>query len=704
MIANLPVQISAEHLSRQAVVYVRQSSPSQVREHQESTRVQRDLRERAIAFGWRHPVVIDRDLGISAAGYSDRPGFQQLLGLVATRKVGLILCIDASRLSRNSKDWAQLFELCAHFGTLIGDFDQVYDLAQPNDRLIMGIKGTMSEIELTILRRRMQSGKESKAARGELRTNLPAGYVYDDSEIVFDPDQRVQSAIRLMFEQFDQSTSVRQLSMWYKDNKVAFPVKGVGRDAPTTWQIPTSKTLSKLLKHAIYAGTYSHGRRTTVVEYVDGKLVKRETEPCPVEEARHCIHSHHPAYISWKRFLANRAKIGKNHVRWAMQQNPGAAREGLALLSGLLRCGQCGGKIYVSYKPKSAFYYCDGGHEKGSKRCVCFGAHQIDQRVTEELCRALQPLAVDAALVAARDVERHESERMENARLEVEAAQYAADRAFQQFEQCDPRNRLVADTLEKRLDDRLGDLQRSKQRLENSNAEARRLTDEQERQLRELAEDFPAVWNHPKAEAKLRKRIIRASIREIMVKALDETNELQVTVHWQGGAHTRFDIQRRARAGSTMSNSSLEELVRKLAPTLADGETARTLNMKKLTTPGGLRWTQDRVKEYRRLHRIRLEDTNTDDTMTMNQAIEYLGVGHNGILALVRRGAIHKNQITEFAPWRVSRAELDSEPVQRLLATLKKIGRLPKGGWPENQPRLFDAGKGLASEMERGAS
>ncbi|MBK8979473.1 MAG: recombinase family protein [Planctomycetes bacterium] len=701
---SAPAPIRDEHRARKAVVYVRQSSPSQVRISGESARLQRDLQQRAIAIGWSQPLVIDEDLGVSAAGYAERPGFQRLLSMVAMREVGIVLCIDASRLSRNSKDWAHLFELCAYFGTLIADLDQVYDLTAPNDRLVMGIKGTMSELELTILRRRLQGGLESKAARGELRINLPAGYVYDGDDIVMDPDQRVQAAIRLMFDQFDRSSSIRQLAMWYRDQDIAFPVKPMRRSASTQWKIPTSKTLRKLLKHPIYAGCYVYGRRATVVDFVDGRLVKRETEPRPVDQSKVCLHDHHAAYITWDRLLANLRKIGKNHVRWAMQQSPGVAREGLALLSGLLRCGQCGGKIYVGYKPRNAIYFCDGGHEKGSKRCLAFGSQRIDQRVVEELCRAVEPLAVEAALLAARDVEQQLAERGRHAELELEAARYAADRAFAQYDQCDPQNRLVADTLERRWNERLAEVRRAEERLETCRAEVSKLSMDQERQLRELASDFPTLWKHPAADARLRKNVLRAAIREVLVRSSGDGQEPEVTVHWQGGAHTRFTVQRRTRGSSGQSNSSLEALVRTLAETLSDAEMARVLNMRRTTTPGGLRWTRDRVRDYRRLHHIRLEPGRTEGVLTMSQAMRYLGVGHSGIVTLAERGIIDRNQASRFAPWRVSRAQLESERVQRVLGILKATGRLPRGGWPENQRGLFDADTRLTSENESGAS
>ena len=242
MTLDFDQRITPAHLSRSAIVYVRQSSTVQVVENVESTRVQLNLRETAINLGWRDPVVIDDDLGISAGGYAERPGFQELLARVAMKQVGLILCVEASRLSRNSKDWAQLFELCGYFQTLIGDLDQVYDLSRSNDKLVLGIKGTVSEMELTILRTRLRSGIESKAARGELRTLLPTGYVHDAlGNIDFDPNKRVQNALRMLFDQLDRSTSVRQLAMWYRDTKTQFPVKQLRKPQKTVWSIPAAE-------------------------------------------------------------------------------------------------------------------------------------------------------------------------------------------------------------------------------------------------------------------------------------------------------------------------------------------------------------------------------------------------------------------------------------------------------------------------------
>ena len=544
-------RVTAVHRAKDALIYVRQSTPEQVYSNTESTRIQIGLREKAVALGWAHPVLVDDDLGISASGYSDRPGFQQLLTRVSMDNVGIILCVDASRLSRNSKDWAHLFELCGFFSVLIADQDQVYDLSQPNDRLIIGIKGTVSEMELTILRNRLRSGAEAKAARGELRCNLPAGYVYDSSDkITLDPDKRVQKAISQMFDQFDCFNSVRQLAMWYRDTKTLFPVKKMCKKPRTSWEVPTAKTFKKLLVHPIYSGAYVYGRRVSRVDYVDGKLVKRQAECLPLDQCRVCIRDHHPAYITWERLVANDAKIAENRPRWNMLENRGAIRDGLALLAGLLRCGQCGGRINVNYKKSSALYYCDGGHTKGSRRCLSLGSHLIDRAVSREMLRAIEPLSVDVAIAAAKELNQERLREIEAAELQVQAARYEADRAFEQFDLVDPKNRLVADTLEERLNDKLSDLHRAKQRRESVKSAGSDLTKEREERLHKLAKDFPKVWNHPNADGTLKKRLIRTAIREVLVIVDEEQSQIQITIHWQGGVHTRFHVKKRAAPGA----------------------------------------------------------------------------------------------------------------------------------------------------------
>jgi DNA invertase Pin-like site-specific DNA recombinase len=664
----------------------------------ESTRVQLNLREKAIALGWRDPGVIDDDLGLSAGGFAERPGFQELLARVTMRKVGIILCVDASRLSRNSKDWAQLFELCGYFNTLIADLEQIYDLSRSNDKLIMGIKGTVSEMELSILRTRLRSGIEAKAARGELKTLVPVGYTHDLSKnIVKDPDQRIQGALTLLFDQFDRFTSVRQLAMWYHDTKTLFPIKKISKKAPILWEIPTRSTLYHILTHPIYAGAYVWGRRYTRVEYVEGRLVKRVHNQRGVDQYRVCIRDHHPAYISWKRLMENVAKITENRPRWNMQQNTGAIKEGFALLSGLLRCGHCGGKIYVRYKAhrseaEGAMYFCNRISDSRSKSCISFGSKLIDRRVGEELCKALGPLSIKASIAAMELKEKQRTQEIDNARKQVEATEYESDRAFEQYNLCDPKNRLVASTLEGRLNERLRELHQAKENLEKVSEAAKALTKEQRQRLKDLAQDFPSVWNHPEVDLKLKKRLLRTAIHEILIKGDLENQRLEVTIHWQGGVHTRIYVKKRATPIGNKVDPSLVDLVRKISSELKDEEIARILNMKNIKTTRGMRWTQDRVEAFRHRHHIRATRYTPDpDILTMKEATAYLNISRNGLLGLVKMGAVSKNQITEFAPWKVSKAELDSDYVQGLVQTLKETGRLPKGGCPKDLKGLFDS-------------
>jgi DNA invertase Pin-like site-specific DNA recombinase len=685
-------RILPQHLARHALVHVRQSSPSQVRINVESTRVQLGLREKALALGWKSPIVIDDDLGISAGGFADRPGFQKMLAQIALREVGIILCVDASRLSRNSKDWANLFELCGFFHTLIADLDQVYDLAHPNDRLVLGIKGTVSELELSILRTRLKMGSEAEAARGELKFILPPGYAHDHADrIVKDPDLRVRNAINLLFDQFDRFSSLRQLALWYRDSATPFPIRKVRKLRTIAWEIPKCSTLYKLLRHPIYAGVYAYGRRNERVEYVDGKLVKRLGNYLDPAEWRVCLRDHHPAYISWERFVANTARLVESRPKWELRVNRGAVRQGSALLAGLLRCGHCGRNPAVSYKQDFALYRCTRESRVVDVRCaLSFGSKLVDLRVGQELCRALSPLGVQAAKLAL-DRNRAEQDQLAKAaRLAVEAAQYEVDRAFEQFDLVDPKNRLVAGSLEERLNLRLADLQVAKETLASRVATEQPLSDLQRRRLDDLARDFAALWNHPGADVTLEKRLLRAAIHEIIVSHEPQEQRLEMVIHWKGGVHTRVYVAKRATPRGSKADPGLIETVRTLA-SLPDADIARILNMKENPTPRGLRWTMDRVKAFRGQHHIRLAVPDDGDAfLTGQQAAEILGISRHGIEALFRVGLLHNEQTIDFAPWRIPRAELDSDPVRRAVRAMKAHRTLPKNwGCPRDQPELF---------------
>jgi DNA invertase Pin-like site-specific DNA recombinase len=696
-------RIAKRHLERNAIVYVRQSDSYQVRENAESTLLQRSLREKAIEMGWAMPRLVEDDLGITASGFADRPGFRWMLEQVTQRKVGIIFCIEASRLSRNSSDWAQLFELCGYFDTLVADTQQVYDVSIPNDRLVLQIRGTVAEVELSSLRIRLRAGIEAKAARGELKILLPPGYVYDaNDQIAIDPDERVQQAIRSMFEQFAHATSVRQLALAYRDTQTLFPIRKPRQRDRLQWGLPNRAMLHKLLSHPIYAGVYARGRTRSYVDFAEGKLVKRTKRILSPDEWRVCIRDHHEAYISWQQYQDNQGKLAEARPRWTMDENRCAVREGRALLAGLVRCGQCGRKLRVIYNRKSsAMYFCDGAGPRGARTCLSFGAKYVDREVGDELCRAMEPLAIEAAKRAF-ELEREERDQaVEHARLRIEAAQYAADRAFEQYDLADPKNRLVVDNLEKRLNAKLVEVRLAQDALERRLDRDPPLTKKQCEELCRLSLEFPRLWNHPDTPTTLRKQLLRAAIREVIVKR--EGSKLAFTIHWAGDTCTQLAVNKRATPVGSKTDASLTELVQKLAAaSLDDAEIARILNMKKTTTPRDLRWTKDRVKSFRSRNRIRTgPKPDPSDVLTGQQARDYLGVGYHGLTALVARGAIHTNQVTDFAPWRISRAELDSDYVQYLVAVLKRTGKLPpEEGSPQLQAELFTE---KSTETRKGA-
>lgn len=687
-------RIAKRHLDRSAIVYVRQSDPQQVREHTESTRLQRGLREKALSMGWIKPKVIEDDLGITASGFAERPGFQWMPTQVTLRQVGIILCIDASRLSRNSRDWAHLFEMCGYFDTLVADLQQVYDISIPNDRLVLQIKGTMAELELSNITTRLRAGTESKAARGELKMRLPPGYVYDgDDRIVIDPDARVQQAVRAMFEQFSQCTSVRQLALRYRDAHTVFPCRRPGGAHELVWELPKSAMLHALISHPIFAGVYAYGRTQSYVDCVESKLVKRTKRVSSPEEWKVCIMEHHEAYITWEQYEQNQARLAEVRPRWSMDDNRGPIRDGHALLAGLVRCGQCGRKLRVSYNAKSsAMYYCDGTGERNRRRCLSFGAKAVDDAVGEQLCRVVEPLALEAAEEAFALDQQAQERALEQGQLRIQAAQYAADRAFEQYDLADPKNRLVVDTLEQRLNAKLKELHLARQDLEDARASIAPLTPEQRSELEALSRDFPRLWSHPETSPSLKKQLLRVAIREVVVTHDRDHQRLEFTIHWEGDVCTCLTVKKRKTPVGSKAATSLVKTIKELSRSLDDGQIARILNMKKILTPRELRWTQDRVKQFRSHHKIRQGRGAADEDrfVTCQQAREYLGVGYNTLLVLIQRGVLHNHQVTDFAPWRIPREELDSEEVQGLVRILKSTGRLPKGGYPRNQAWLFD--------------
>src|SRR3989475_2614223 len=437
-------KVTAQHLGRKAVVYLRQSSPRQVQENLQSQRLQYALRDRAITLGFGEVEIIDDDLGTSAAlGAKVRKGFTQLLGSVALGEVGMVLSIEVARLSRTDKDWCHLLELCQVFGTLIADADQIYDLATMDDQLVLGIKGTLSVVELKVLKSRLLRGQEEKARRGELFRMVAPGYRCEDGDrIVKDPDLRVQTAIQLVFTKFRETWSGRQTHLWFIANQVSLPVNRCSNGKVSIeWQLPTLTFIGSILKNPIYAGDYVYGQRQTKLVGSGGRMVKRTAPVLPPEECRVFIRDHHEGYIGWEEFEENRGRLRSNALGFGSDESVAVIRQGHGLLSGLLRCGRCGRKLQVRYWGKSgtaARYVCRGDFSAGGQYCLGFGGASIDKQISEQVLETISPLTLEASLQAAQAYEAAQCETTHALRLQMQQVEYEAARAFEQYDQADP--------------------------------------------------------------------------------------------------------------------------------------------------------------------------------------------------------------------------------------------------------------------------
>src|SRR6267154_1055559 len=455
-------KIKPEHLARKAIVYLRQSSEKQVRQNTESQRLQYDMAERIRGLGWQEVEVISSDLGTSAAiGAVYREGFERVLSSVALGEVRIVVSREVSRLSRTDKDWCRLVEVCQIFGTLIGDEQQVYDLNYLDDQLVLGIKGTLSVVELKVLRQRLQAGQESKARRGELFKRLPVGYVLDAmGKVVFHPDQRVCGAIQLVFE-------------WFREHDVELPANPI-QGTRLVWKIPTQSLVRDLLCNPFYAGAYVWGRRPVATVLADGRLEKRQGATRRAEDCRVFIPDHHVGYIDWATYEENQRMIRRNSVNWQGDESMAAIRAGQGLLVGLLRCGHCGRKLHVRYwggRGTHARYLCKGDYDDGGPYCIGFGGSSVDRRVGQELLKVIAPLGVEASLRALEELSAGGAAQRAALSRQLEQLVYEAKKAFEQYDAVDARNRLVASELERRWNEKLEEIEAVKQRLSSLDAQ-----------------------------------------------------------------------------------------------------------------------------------------------------------------------------------------------------------------------------------------
>jgi DNA invertase Pin-like site-specific DNA recombinase len=655
-------KITDQHLSRQACIYIRQSTLAQVRSHQESTNRQYNLMHKARSLGWSEEQIrlLDRDLGQSGATASSRADFKTLVSDVAMSQVGAIFCLEASRLARSNQDWHRLLELCAITGTLVVDEDGVYSPADFNDSLVLGMKGTFAQAELHIIRARLHGGKLNKAARGELRFSLPVGLVFENDRIVLDPDQEVQAAVRAVFQLFEQEGTAYGVVRRFQERGLHFPRRSYGGawDGKLVWGRLTHSRVLGILANPAYAGAYVFGRYQSLKRVTPtGEIVSRSRSVA--EDAwRVAIRDHHEGYIDWDRFTANRQRLAANRTNDAAL--PGPAREGLCLLQGMLVCGACGRRLGVHYTGNGGIYpvyQCIWRHREAlsTRACLTVPAGPLDQAITNRLASAITPRTIDLALAALTSLEQRDRDTGAQWRLRIERARYETDLAERRYEAVDPANRLIAATLEQRWNSAMQHLHDLEAELAAFERQAMRaVTAEQKQQILRLAGDFPRLWAAASTTSRDRKRILRLLIRDITVaKDLNDQKIVRLHLRWQGGATETLNVSLPPNRAEAMRYP--EAFVARIWDLAADHDDkgiVAALREEGHRSSSGRPLTPAMVKWIRYKHRIP-GPKPPDHTLSVQQVRRRYGVSLGVVHYWIERGILPAQQRKRNTPYAV---------------------------------------------------
>lgn len=689
-------KLTYERLNRRAIVYVRQSSAEQVSRNQESQLLQYKLADRARELGFSQVRVIDEDLGRSGSGLIERPGFQRLVGEVCTGEVGAVFCIEASRLARNGRDWHHLIELCGMTGSVVVDPDGVYDPGIVNDRLLLGLKGTMSEFELNLLRQRSREAIRQKANRGELRFCVPVGYIWGVNGIEKDPDLRVQQAIQMIFSKMMELGSVRQVLLWFRRERISLPARVFSKaEDQTIWKLPVYTSMLKILTNPVYAGAYAFGKTQARTRIIGGRVRKTTGHKKPSSEWTVLIWEHHSGYISRDQYEHNQATIAAN-ANMKSRMEPKSGRGGRALLSGMIRCRRCGRMLGVSYTGTGGTiprYHCKGAQlTYGEQWCISFSGLRTDEGVASELMQVIGGNAVDAALEAASRKAEQKRERRQALVLDIEQVKYEARLAARRYEAVDPDNRLVAAELEARWNATLQRVREKENKLEAFDRETESSIIPSKEVWISLAQDLPAVWNSPSTDMRLKQRIVRILINEIVADVDEESSEIVLVIHWAGGRHSELRVKKNT-SGKHRRSTDMRaiEIIRQMAGTFTDQQIASTLNRLGLRTGAINTWSEKRVYSARQYHQLPdyHPEQASDGIITLDQAAKRLGVSTSAVRRMIQRKVINATQVVPCAPWQVPEDQLESESVTKAIRDIKNRVRSPRTHPPSHQSSLF---------------
>jgi DNA invertase Pin-like site-specific DNA recombinase len=687
-------KIRPHHLQRKAVLYVRQSSAFQVAHNTESQKLQYAMRDRLRHLGWDEIEVVDEDLGRSAAGCDERVGFERMVAEVCLGRIGAVAAREVSRFARNSRDWQQLVEVCRVVDTLLIDQETVYSPCHGNDRLLLGLKGSLNEYELDLFRQRSLEARRAKARRGELLVATPVGFLKtDDQRYEMDPDRRVQEAVRLVFRKFAELGSVRQTLMWFLDEGLNLPMRTPGGEA--IWKRPTYGTVWRILTNPAYAGAYAYGKSEAVLRYEEGKPRKTQRSK-PADQWLALIPNAHEGYISWDEYQRNRRMIADNVYGGAT----GAAKHGAALLAGLLRCGRCGRRFVVHYTGQGDFlrYSCHRGHlDLGEPRCIAFGGIPVDDAVARQVVAVVQPAAVGAAMQTFQEARQADTDVLAALQRDLEAARYASRRAEKQYQAADPDNRLVAQELEDRWNRALLRVRELEQQIAQQDESRNPVIPPKQEEFLDLAADLEAVWNDPDSDARLKKRIVRTLIQEVVADVDAVAGEIILVVHWKGGVHTELRLPRRKRGACAATSKDIVSAVRILARICTDRIIAGVLNRNGLRTGRGNRWISQRVVQLRNWNNIPVfsrETCQAEGWLNLTGAAAFLGIGASTLRLAVEQGRVAGEHPLADGPWVFRRADLESEAATRVVQRARHHSGTPaSGSSADESPSLFSASR-----------
>jgi DNA invertase Pin-like site-specific DNA recombinase len=658
-------KIQPQHLARKAMLYVRQSSAFQVINNQESSKLQYAMQARLHALGFSEIEVIDEDLGRSAAGTVCRSGFERMVAEVSLGRVGAVAAREVSRFARNSREWQQLVEVCRIVDTVLVDHETVYAPRAGNDRLLLGLKGSLNEYELDLLRQRSLEARRAMARRGELLIIAPVGFRKgEDQRFEKDPDRRVQEAIRLVFDQFERIGSVRQTLLWFHEHGLQLPA--AAPRAEIRWKRPAYGTVYQILTNPIYGGAYAYGKTERGTRYVAGEA-RHIDRRMPRDQWFSLIPNTHEGYVDWERFERIQHAIHANRQIAAGHHGP--ARAGSAVMAGLLRCRRCAAKLTVHYTGSLhdvARYACHRAWlDKGQPRCISFGGKRVDESIAAEVLRIVQPAAIEAATLAYRDEANKQDEVRGALERDLQAARYAASRAERQFDASDPENRLVTAELERRWNQALDRVREIEQRISQHHGQQQ--PEQPSPTIEEfsaLAERLEELWQCADTDVRLRKRIVRSLIHEVIVDVDAASSEIVLVIHWKGGLHSEVRVPRRRRGqNSTHTAPATLDAVRSLARICSDTLIANLLNRNALRTGRGNFWTRERVTALRSHHEIPVynpEQRADNDWINLTEAARFLRIAPKTLRIAVERGEIAADHPLPDGPWIFKRTDLQT--------------------------------------------